>query len=514
MKKHIIKIYAILLCTVLLASAIPFSAFAFGIDPKFKVDGKSASTLADAFEKAGDTGSVIMQDGKTSDIQTVGSGIEITKNVTLSLGKDDFNTNANRISYTGKSEPLFTIKNGGVLTVKYSAIYGNGNDVNTYGGLIRVEKGGTLILSGTTAEPVVISDCKLTAQNAKGGAIYAEQGGKVIVNGVTFNNNFAAQGADIYAEQKTDVTVAEGVTVNAVYGESVDISGLNLVLTGEIGLVFHTSVPEKYIDGSFVLTSRTSDTVTYKISECGKDAEGRYLAKYNLSSIELSEPVTLTVCGKDGNAITSKTKSAEQYGKVLLEDETVTEKEKNVVRTLLNYGHFAQIECSEYNGWEIGKDYAETAKYADLTTDNSVFDGYKHSWSGKDSSITKVGVQLDFNYKTNINLYFATKEKPSVAVNGETVTVEECTADGFQYRVSVKNISALDLAEEFEVLINNKKTLIISALSYCNSAIKQKGTTSENAVKALYEFYQATVKYNAKSVFPGEDTSWGDISWN
>ncbi len=219
MKKTTTKTTGILLAAVTLLILMPFSAFSFSIDPQFKVDGKSASTLADAFNKADETGSVIIQDGKTSDFLTVKSGIEVTKDVTLALGKDDFNPNVNRISYTGENAPLFTIKNGGVLTIKYSTIYGNSNAVNTYGGLIRVEKGGTLILDGTADEPVVISDCKLTAQNSKGGVIYAEQGGKIIVNGVTFTNNSADEGADIYAESKDDVTIKSGVNVNIAYGE-------------------------------------------------------------------------------------------------------------------------------------------------------------------------------------------------------------------------------------------------------------------------------------------------------
>ena len=514
MKRKTAKLFAVLLCVAMLLSAMPFSAFAFGINPQFKVDGSSASTLVDAFDKAKDSGSVITQDGKTSDFLTISTGIEVTKDVTLSLGKDDFGSNVNRISYTGQNAPLFTIADGGVLTVKYSTFYGNSNAVNTYGGLFRVEKGGTLILDGTANEPVVISGCELNAQNAKGGAIYCEQGGKVIVNGATFTGNKAAYGADIYAEQDTDVTIAEGVKVNAAYGESVDINGLNLVLTGEIGLVFHTVVPDGYSAGSFVLTSRTGDTVTYKISECGKDAEGRYLAKYNLSSIELSEPVTLTVCDENGDEITSKTKSAEEYGKVILEDETVTEKEKDVVRTLLNYGHYAQIECSDYNGWEIGKDYAETAQYGELTTDKSVFDGYKIDWTKHDASLTKIGVQLRLGYKTDINLYFPVDEKPTVTVNGEAVEVEEYTLKEYNYRICIEGISALDLEDEFIVEVNGNTSITLSALSYCKLAVEQNGEKNINAVKALYEFYQATVKYNEKTTSPGEDTSYGGMTWN
>lgn len=496
LKKNIKRIYAVLLCAVMLLSAMPFSAFAFSIDPPFRVDGKSASTLADAFDKAADTGSVISQDGNTSDLQTIKAGVEVTKNVTLSLGKGDFNTNVNRISYTGTGEPLFTVKNGGVLTIKYSAIYGNSNAVNTRGGLIRVEKGGTLILDGTADKPVVISGCKLTSKDSRGGAIYAEKGGKVIVKGVAFADNSAAKGDDIYAEQRSDVTVADGVSVNAAYGEGVDINALNLVLTGEIGLVFHTTVPEEYRDGSFVLTSRTGDTVTYKIGECGKDAEGRYLAKYNVSAIELSEPVTLTVCGKSGDALASKSRSVEEYGKVLLSESGVTEKEKEVVKTLLNYGHFAQTACAEYNGWKIGESYAETAKYADVETAVSVFDQYTYTQTGDDPDILKIVYQLELDYKTDLLIHFRTDEKPTVFVGETAAEVEESKIGGYDYFVRIKGISALDLEKQYTVKVNDRITLTLSAMSYCKMAIGQGGENCRNAVKALYEFYLATVQYN------------------
>ena len=498
MKRKTVKLFTVLLCAVLLIGAIPMNAFAFSVDPKVQVQHaeggtSSYSSLTSAVNAAVD-GDTVTLAGEVSSL-SVSGGMTVNKNITFKTGKD-FNGNKKYIEYTGTNAPLFTVENGGVLTVTDAQIFGKTNASLLSGGCFYVKKGGTLVLDGKAGAEVLLKNFKLTAQNTKGGAVYCEQGGKVIVNGVSFADNFAANGADIYAEQKTDVTLDEGVTVNADYGESVDINGLNLVLTGEIGLVFHTAVPEKYLDGSFVLTCRTSDTVTYKISECGKDSDGRYLAKYNLSSIELSEPVTLTVCDKDGNVITSKTKSAEEYGNVILNGNEATTEEKNVVRTLLNYGHFAQIECADYNGWEIGKDYAETSQYGDLTTDKSVFDEYKANWTKHDASLTKIGVQLCLGYKTDILLHFPVTDKPTVTVNGEETEVEESTITDYNYRICIKAISALDLEEKFTVEVNGNTSITLSALSYCKLAVEQGSEKSINAVKALYEFFKATAEYN------------------
>ena len=490
------KILSILICTAMLLFIGAVPAVALLINAPFEVDGTSVQSLAEAFEKAENTGSVIRQNGKTADLQEIKSGIEVTKNVTLSLGKDDFNPKVNRISYTGENAPLFTVADGGVLTVKYSVLYGNSNAVNTYGGLFRVEKGGTLILDGTANEPVVISGCELKAQNAKGGAIYCEQGGKVLINGASFAGNSAAYGNDIYAEQKTDITLAEGVKVNAAYGESVEINALNLVLTGEIGLVFHTAVPDRYLNGSFVLTSRTGEPVTCKITDCAKDNDGRYLAPYNLRAIELSEPVTLTVCDENGDEITSKTKSAEEYGAALLQDETVPEKEKAVAATLLNYGHFAQIECAAYEGWEIGKDYAESAKIADLTVSDSAFAGFAILHTG---DAPRVGIQLKLGYKTDLCLHFAAGSPLPVTVNGAEAVTVPSAASGFETTLCIAGIGALDLADEFTVAFENGATLTLSALSFGRLAIRSGSENCKNAVRALYEFYLATQAYHCGS---------------
>lgn len=394
---------------------------------------------------------------------------------------------------------LFTLGENSKVTFENIVLDGNGKG-GTKGGLIYAENGATLLLTkGECKSGVTLKNAKL-GDNSFGGAIYAEKNAVVKIENAIFSGNTATVGKDIYAEQKSDVTIASGISADFGFPEEtgVDISGLNLILTGEIGLTFHTVVPDddKYLGGTFVMTSRTGEEVQLNIAECYKDSLGRYMAKYNVSSCELSEPITLTVYDKDGNPVATKEKSVEDYGKWLLESGDTTEAEKDVIRALLNYGHFAQIECSEYEGWEIGTDYAETAKYADLTTADSAFNEYTYTWTGYDSEIHKIGVQLDLDYKTDVLLHFPTAEKPTVLINDEAAEVEESPIEEYNYLIRIEDISALDLAKEFAVKVNDKITLTLSAMSYCKLAIEQGSENCKNAVKALYEFYQATVKHN------------------
>lgn len=276
----------------------------------------------------------------------------------------------------------------------------------------------------------------------------------------------------------------------------VEINGLNLILSGEIGLTYHVFVPKKYRDGTMELKFMDEEPVTMNITDCPKDSNLRYTATYYLSAIELSEPVTLTVYDKAGNPLAEKSRSAEEYVNLLLDDEKATEKEKNIAKTLINYGHYAQLACSEANGWTIGEDYAETTEFYAPTVDTSVFDNYDIVWQNHTATVNRFSMSLRLDYKTGIHLYFPLAEKPTVTVNGEEVEVTPSERLENNYEIFIEGINALNLEDEYEITVNDV-TLTLSAFSYCHLAVKHN--TSENtvaAMRALYEFYQATVDYN------------------
>lgn len=91
--------------------------------------------------------------------------------------------------------------------------------------------------------------------------------------------------------------------------------------------------------------------------------------------------------------------------------------------------------------------------------------------------------------------------------------MESYEYNGYRYRIRIKEISALDLAQTFEVVINEEKTVTLSALSYGKLAVKRNVVNTVNAVKALYEFYRSTVKYNEKPTAPDDEESYGDMTW-
>lgn len=197
------KLSAALLAAVVCMSVLTVCVSAIVIDPKFSLGGGTkCKSLGEAFEKAAAT-DVILQDSNVP-VYEADASVSVTKCITLKTGRD-FNGRVNSIRSTVTDAPLFTVESGGVLTLRDADLGGCESSSNTAGGLIVVKNGGKLILDGTADEPVTIHGCVLTAEGAKGGAIYVEAGGKVVIHGVTFLDNAAAEGADIYAEDPADV---------------------------------------------------------------------------------------------------------------------------------------------------------------------------------------------------------------------------------------------------------------------------------------------------------------------
>lgn len=218
MKKRLSVRLMALLSAVLLAGALSLSGLAFSVDPNFQLlhgnTTTSYSTLSDAVNAAAN-GDVITLAGEVSSYIAT-SGVTITKELTFKTGKD-FGDNRKYLQYNGTSAPLFTVENGGVLTIIDSDIYGNENSTLLRGGFVYVKSGGKLILDGKSGAAVTVRNFRLKAKDSMGGVVYVQQGGTVEVNGVTFTNNFAADGCDIFAERKTDVTVKSGVAVDFGY---------------------------------------------------------------------------------------------------------------------------------------------------------------------------------------------------------------------------------------------------------------------------------------------------------
>lgn len=297
MKKGMSGIGSVMLAVVVALSLLTVSVSAFTIDPKFSLsDGTKCKSLANALDNAAED-DVITQDSNVPVYET-DSGVTVTKHITLKTGRD-FNGNINSIHYTGTDVPLFTVEKGGVLTLRDADLSGCENAVLTEGGLILVKNGGTLILDGTEEEPVTISGCRLTAPNAKGGAIYVQEGGKVIILGVTFLNNAAAEGADIFAENPADVT--EGMESESETAAPEVTESETEVQTAENATESETEVPTAENATESEATGRAAEPTTGKPdvkSGCGSVIGGASALIITVAAVTVS--VRTNTAGKKG----------------------------------------------------------------------------------------------------------------------------------------------------------------------------------------------------------------------
>ena len=92
---------------------------------------------------------------------------------------------------------------------------------------------------------------------------------------------------------------------------------------------------------------------------------------------------------------------------------------------------------------------------------------------------------------------------PVNKVTGEEKQVEIKLYKNNIYIVSVKDITATELADDIEVTINGAITLTGSVFAYCNSVVMahsgdnatEKDTFVVNAMAAFYEYYKAACDY-------------------
>ncbi|MCQ2448759.1 MAG: hypothetical protein MJ132_01025 [Clostridia bacterium] len=224
------KLTALVCCLSILLGLGTFRVFGIGLPGTygkkcFQINKRSSSgslqitsysTLTDAFNDVADGERIGLLDEVNANPYSTAESITVDKKVTLTgfiplLNK--YPTFISTYYYTGTAAPFLTIASGGDLTLASVSISGNTNAVQKAGGLVHINKGGTLRLkvdeydatqSNGSVKHVIQNDefknSKLTATDSKGGAIYVEKGGRLIVENVVFSGNSAKSGSNYYAE--------------------------------------------------------------------------------------------------------------------------------------------------------------------------------------------------------------------------------------------------------------------------------------------------------------------------
>ena len=303
------------------------------------------------------------------------------------------------------------------------------------------------------------------------------------------------------ATTQTDVNNAVTALNNAIKAlekkvEGIDFEGSSLLLAGDIGLYFWCDIPESMRDGITAEMSIGSRNPRTEKKDPGYDsARGLFSFPLNVNSIQMAEPVTVTLKDSEGKELFKNTGSVEEYNKKVQDSQSVSANEKALVKALVNYGYYAQQSLSVANGWSIGKDYAATAKQGDITATAADIAKFKPIITGSSETVKGVNLRLALDNKTNFYIYFTTsdKEAPNVTIDGVTATLRQ---DGERFVATIPNIDALSLGT-VHVIEAGGYTLYLSPLSYGSTITGQKDI---DTVLALIDYYYAALTYAGRTV--------------
>ncbi len=300
-------------------------------------------------------------------------------------------------------------------------------------------------------------------------------------------------GKGVKAWDKTSDT-----TLCAFWKDSAKIESMDLLLGGDIGMRYHIAVNDPELQQSGAMTvsigSKKPSETTVPYSEAPKDESGAILFPFTVSSIQMAGPVTVEFKDKDGKVFASDARSVEDYYN-LVENSSATEDQKEMVRTLVNYGYHAQQALSKTNGWSIGTDYKASSQHGSLSSTADDLKAYRPVISGSDPNVKDIQLSLLLDNKTTLCIYVQTKngDVPAVTVDEEPVSPED-NGDGW-WLVRIPDIDALNLSTMHTVTANGY-TVYLSALSYASVA----GQNTTDAMRALLDYYQATLKANGKKM--------------
>ena len=292
-------------------------------------------------------------------------------------------------------------------------------------------------------------------------------------------------------------------------------TGISLTLGSDISINFYMELSGEARQNGTMTFDIGGRIVTLKGTDAKYNStEKKYYFQTPLTVLEMAETVTATFC-YNGVYYVQEYSVAEYIDTIVGNPDIYGDEAVALAKRIANYGYYAQIYlASIHSNVTIGKDgYEEMDQFDDVDIDVEkaieALANYKVTVSGTSDNISLYGSTVYFDSATAFNYYVTVKDgvKPTATavnkVTGEEKQVEIKLYKNNIYIVSVKDITATELADDIEVVINGEITLTGSVFAYCNSVVKahsfdgatEKDTFAVNAMAAFYEYYKAACDY-------------------
>ncbi|MBO5429667.1 MAG: hypothetical protein J6A10_06870, partial [Peptococcaceae bacterium] len=286
-------------------------------------------------------------------------------------------------------------------------------------------------------------------------------------------------GEYVVAQDATLYTHIDG-SISPNPGKNTGIALWNLVLGDQIGVKFyvHTEDPTNTqvcftVDGAKTIANAEQQGIG-----------GLYVFYADVAAVQMAESIAVEVL-VNGEVVDSGNYSVRQYADEILSG-SYTDKEKALVKAMLNYGGKAQLYF-KYNTSVLAN--------ADITVEEAAIPQNVESISvsGSVAGLKFYGSTLVFRSRTALRFYFEGNATDCTFMLGdkELTPVEK---DGLWY-VEIADINPQDLDQTVTVTVNDTLTVEYSPLDYIVRMNANGSSELAALLKAMYTYHLAAVDY-------------------
>ena len=301
-----------------------------------------------------------------------------------------------------------------------------------------------------------------------------------------------------------------GVHAPVTADDKAVLKGLSLFLTDKIGMRVYVKTFATLADTDYLEFSYAGETKQIHVANAGHtvitDSDGSDISvltfEAELWTKQMTDVVTfhMVIDGKEG---ASKSYSVRTYADQILAGD-YTDKEKKMVRAMLNYGGYAQNYFS-YNTDVLANIDIYTEQSDPVQTEDPDLTNYDYSLEEasdtKGFNIQQAALQL----ATDVHLvyyYKLTDNKTNDNFTFELVGSDKELEFGYDNdkgmnTVKIKNILPYELNQMFKLQVTPKNesdpvmTINYGPFSYCKAKIEHGSTSIKNLCKALYHYWDA-----------------------
>ena len=307
-------------------------------------------------------------------------------------------------------------------------------------------------------------------------------------------------------------TVGKTRFANVCFTKKATYKTHSVVLADNIGLNFFMDLSKLNAE------QKTGSYMTFAVANSDTESRAEYKSDFTnatgayhgftcpLSSVQMAEIVTPTFHYGTGETVTGAPFSVKDYiDYVAANSGNFPDAVVDLVKSLGDYGYYAQIYLGGRNGWTAGTQYTAIGKYraADYGSDDYTAKATALSSDAVDkdidgTAVTGLSYSLNFDSNTFVNVELHTTDSlfASATVDGKTLYL---SSSG---KVRTQGLPILKLGTPIEITGRGNAnattfTVKLSGLSYIRAILNSDSTTAEakNAVSALYDYYKAARTY-------------------